>query len=133
MKQIPEPTGYAPGGKINPPSYPVPETIAAGQPLFIKPEQVPCPAEIIHVTKRQPGPVEIVLNAIAEAFKPVGEALVETGKQFMKMMETAGITSDDLREQRAIKHGRRYWEDTTRRVRRTPGLQPLIHNGRKPR
>lgn len=132
MNQNHEPR-YALGGKIKPPSYPVPETITAGQPLFIKPGQEPCQAEIVHVAKRRPSAAEVVLSAIADTFKPLGEALVEAGKEFMKMLYSVSSTTDDLREQRAIKHGRRYWEDSRHRVRRTPGHQPLIHNGKAKR
>lgn len=82
---------------------------------------------------RQPGSFEVALNAIADGFKPLIKAYVEAGKWLMETLATAGITSDDLREQQAMKYGRRYWEDTKHRVRRTSGRTPLIHNGKKAR
>lgn len=132
MNQNHEPR-YALGGKISPPANHVPETITAGQPLFIKPGQEPCPAETVYAIKQQRGAFEVALTAIIDALKPAAQAYIDAAKWLMKTLANAGVTTDDLREQQAIKHGRRYWEDTKHRVRRTPGHQPLIHHGKAKR
>lgn len=74
-----------------------------------------------------------VVQVFVDAFKPIGKALMDGFQGVVEILQNAGITQDDLREIRAIREKRRYWEDTKHRVRRTPGYEPLIHNGRKPR
>ena len=77
--------------------------------------------------------LEEAIQALIDALKPTVNAYIEAGKWLMRTLQNAGITTDRLREQQAIKNGNRYWEDTKHRLRRTPGRNPLIHNGKKPR
>ena len=77
--------------------------------------------------------LEEAMKTLIDALKPTVNAYVEAGKWLMRTLTSAGITTDDLREQQAIRDGKRYWTDTKHQPRRTPGRNPLIHNGKKPR
>lgn len=69
------------------------------------------------------------LGAATRAWNVVRESLQSFVSGVVSMWD---LIPDEVRQSAAANAGIRYWTDQQGRARRTTGMKPLLHNGRKP-